>query len=194
MFERSWYGFQASLNAISRNGEYLSNREWAEVIMNDSWATYQDLISWGVEFPIENDRIKDHYQPLSMIDTSGMHTLFAQIPLRRGNFSVLRKQVLKSGAKVMDRVMVTDLLEHDNRVAGAAGFSIEKNDLYIIKAKAVIISTGMSSFKPAGSAISCLTGDGDAMAYRAGAEITGKEFSTKFVTIAANPYWRSYPG
>ena len=194
-FNPDWgHSLEASLNAISRNGEYLSNREWAEVIMDDSWATYQDLISWGVEFPIENDRIKDHYQPLSMIDTSGMRTLFAQIPLRRGNFSVLRKQVLKSGAKVMDRVMVTDLLEHDNRVAGAAGFSIEKNDLYIIKAKAVIISTGMSSFKPAGSAISCLTGDGDAMAYRAGAEITGKEFSTKFVTIAANPYWRSYPG
>ena len=194
-FNPDWgHSLEASLNAISRNGEYLSNREWAEVIMNDSWSTYQDLVSWGVKFPIENERIKDHYQPLSMIDTSGMRTLFGQIPIRRGNFSVLRKQVCKSGAEVIDRVMVTDLLKQGKGVAGAAGFTIEHNDLYIFKAKAVIISTGVSSFKPAGSAVACLTGDGDAMAYRAGAEITGKEFSSKFVTIAANPYWRSYPG
>ena len=89
-FNPDWgHNLEATLNAINRNGEYLSNREWAEVIMNDSWETYQDLVSWGVEFPIENDRIKDHYQPLSMIDASGMRTLFGQIPIRRGDFSVL---------------------------------------------------------------------------------------------------------
>jgi succinate dehydrogenase/fumarate reductase flavoprotein subunit len=195
LFNPDWgHNLEASLNAINRNGEYLSNREWAEVIMNDSWETYQDLISWGVKFPIENDRIKDHYQPLSMMDASGMRTLFGQIPIRRGNFNVLRKQVLKSGAEVMDRIMVTDLLKQKDRVVGAAGFSIERNAFHVFKAKATIISTGVSSFKPAGSAVACLTGDGDAMAYRAGAEITGKEFSSKFVSTAAHPYWRSYAG
>jgi hypothetical protein len=32
------------------------------------------------------------------------------------------------------------------------------------------------------------------MAYRAGAEVTGKEFPSKFITIAAFPQWRSYAG
>lgn len=188
------HNLEASIHAISKNGEYLNNREWTEVIMNDSWATYQDLLSWGVDFPVEQDHKKDHYIPLTMTDPSGMRRLFGQVPLRRGNFSVLRKQVVKSGAKVMDRIMVTDLLKQNNGVTGAIGFSIEKNDFYLFKTKAIIISTGMSSFKPSGSAVACLTGDGDAMAYRAGAELTGKEFSTKFVTLAINPSWRSYPG
>jgi succinate dehydrogenase/fumarate reductase flavoprotein subunit len=188
------HNLDASIHAISKNGEYLNNREWTEIIMNDSWATYQDLLSWGVDFPIEQDHKKDHYIPLTMTDPSGMRTLFGQVPLRRGNFRVLRKQAVKSGAKVLDRVMVTDLLKQNDRVTGAIGFSIEKNDFYLFKTKAIVISTGMSSFKPSGSAIAGLTGDGDAMAYRAGAELTGKEFSTKFVTLALNPSWRSYPG
>jgi succinate dehydrogenase/fumarate reductase flavoprotein subunit len=188
------HNLEASLHAISKNGEYLNNREWTEVIMNDSWATYQDLLSWGVEFPIESDHRKDHYQPLTMTDALGMRTLFGQVPIQRGNFSVLRKQVIKSGARVMDRIMVTELLKQKHEIVGATGFSIDVNDLYVFKAKAVVISTGSSSFKPYGTAIACLTGDGDAMAYRAGAEITGKEFSTKFITIAAHPSWRSYAG
>jgi succinate dehydrogenase/fumarate reductase flavoprotein subunit len=39
-----------------------------------------------------------------------------------------------------------------------------------------------------------LTGDGDVMAYRAGAEVTGKEFPAKFITMPAYPEWRSYLG
>ena len=40
----------------------------------------------------------------------------------------------------------------------------------------MILCTGASGFKPAGWQIGSLTSDGDAMAYRIGAEITGKEW------------------
>ena len=83
---------------------------------------------------------------------------------------------MKSGVKIMDRIMVTDLLKQDGKVVGAIGFPMDSDDLYIFKAKATVVSAGSNSFKPAGSEICCLTGDGEAMAYRAGAEITGKEF------------------
>lgn len=52
----------------------------------------------------------------------------------------------KSGATMLDRVMITDLiLQEDNRVAGAVGFHIRTGEFYIIHAKAVVLSTGSMS-------------------------------------------------
>ena len=74
----------------------------------------------------------------------------------------MRSVVLKSGIRVMDRIMVTDLLKQDGMVIGAVGFHTRTGDFYVFKAKATVICTS--------------GGIGEAMAYRAGAEISGKEF------------------
>ena len=197
VFNPEWgHDLDASMKVISKNGEYINNQEWTETILKDSLATYQDLVSWGVKFPVEvkTGKMKDYYKPLSMIDSAGMRTLFAQIPMQRGNLHMLRGQAVKDGVKVMDRVMITDLIRQDGKVVGAIGFSLTSFDLYIFKTKAIVLCTGISSFKPPGSGLAGLTGDGEAMAYRAGAEVTGKEFPTKFITMPAYPAWRSYLG
>jgi succinate dehydrogenase/fumarate reductase flavoprotein subunit len=72
--------------------------------------------------------------------------------------------------------MITDLLTHKGRVIGAVGISAEEADFLVVNAKATVICTGGSGFKPNGWPIHELTADGDAMAYRVGASITGKEF------------------
>ena len=36
-------------NFISQHGEYMNNPEWTEITLKDSFARYQDLLSWGVE-------------------------------------------------------------------------------------------------------------------------------------------------
>jgi succinate dehydrogenase/fumarate reductase flavoprotein subunit len=195
MFNPEWgHDLQAAMNAVARNGEYLNDRDWTEVILKDSLGTYEDLVSWGVQFPASDGKVGEQYQPLDMKDSSGMRSLFGQVFMRRGNLHVLNKQITARQIKVMPRIMVTDFLTSEGSVVGTIGFSLENDEVYVIKAKATIVSTGVNSFKPAGAAISSLTGDGDAMAYRAGAEITGKEFPSKFVTIAAYPQWRSYAG
>ncbi len=195
MFNPDWgHDMQACMNAIARNGEYLNDREWTETILRDSYATYEDLLSWGVQFPDTEGTFGDQYQPLDMKNSSGMRSLFGQVFIRRGNFHVLSKQVAARGIKIMGRFMVTDFLKGNGEVTGAIGFSLDTGDGFVIKAKATIVCTGMNSFKPPGQGTTCLTGDGDAMAYRAGAEVTGKEFPAKFVTIAAYPQWRSYAG
>ena len=99
----------------------------------------------------------------------------------------LRKQVEKVGVKILDRVMITDLLKQDGKIVGAAGFALDNNELYIFKAKATVVSTGTSSFKPFAFPISSLTGDGAAMGYRAGAEVSGKEFNFTTRTNVENP-------
>jgi succinate dehydrogenase/fumarate reductase flavoprotein subunit len=195
VFNPEWgHNLDACMNVIGKSGEYLNDHEWTETVLKESWGTYLDMVSWGVEFPMDIDKVKKEKSTLTLANSAGEPT-FGQIPIQRGKHSpVLRKQAIKTGVHIMDRIMVTDLLKQDGKVTGALGFSLSGNDLYLFKAKATILCTGVSSFKPLGYATSALTGDGDAMAYRAGAAVTGKEFPAPFLTMAAFPAWRTYPG
>ncbi len=88
----------------------------------------------------------------------------------------LNKPLRDRKIPIVERVTLTNLLKDGDRVVGAMGISIDKNESLVIHAKSVILCTGASGFKPSGWQIGSLTSDGDAMAYRVGAEITGKEW------------------
>ncbi len=170
--------FETIMEALNRDGEYINNQEWCEIITKESWGIHQDLAAWGVPF--------DPYTPemAKMICPP-----YTNVPIPfRGITPPIRKQAARVGVKCMDRIMVTDLLMHDNQVAGAAGFSIDSGDFYVFKAKATVLTAGGNSFKPAGFPIHMLTGDAEAMAYRAGAGIASKEFCcTTHPTRLATP-------
>ena len=57
--------------------------------------------------------------------------------------------------------MVADLLKQDGQIAGAVGFDVRDGEFYVFKAKATVV---------------CAPGAGEALGFRAGAEIGGKEF------------------
>jgi succinate dehydrogenase/fumarate reductase flavoprotein subunit len=186
VFNPEWgLDLDACMKAINIKGEYINNREWTELVFRDSWARYQDLLSWGAEFPVEEDTllVKD-FLPFGIVRIK-----------RRKITPLLRSQAVKSGVKIMDRVMVSDLLKQDGKVIGAIGFPMDSEELYIFKAKATVLSAGYNSFKPVGAEICSLTGDGEAMAYRVGAEITCKEFPD-VGNYGMNPYpaWRGGRG
>ncbi|MDX2436925.1 MAG: FAD-binding protein [Acidobacteriota bacterium] len=88
----------------------------------------------------------------------------------------LRRPLEERQIPLYERVMLTHLLKEDGRIAGAMGLYLDKNETLVILARSVILCTGASGFKPPGWQIGSLTSDGDAMAYRIGAEITGKEW------------------
>jgi succinate dehydrogenase/fumarate reductase flavoprotein subunit len=75
--------------------------------------------------------------------------------------------------------MITDLLKQDSEVIGAVGFHTRTGDFFNFKANATVMSTGNGTFDMAGAMgpVGFLSYDGEAMAYRAGAEISGKEFT-----------------
>jgi len=100
---------------------------------------------------------------------------------------ILRSRVEKSGVRIIDRVMMTDLIKRDGRIVGAVGFPLDEDRMLVIRAKATIMCAGAGGYKPAGYPISSLTHDGDAMAYRVGAEIGGKEFIDFHITAMDYP-------
>jgi succinate dehydrogenase/fumarate reductase flavoprotein subunit len=183
-YNSEWgHDFSALMNTVNVMCEYINNREWSEIIVKEAWARYQDLVSWGAELPLDRKKWVREYGP------------FSSIRLRhRKHVPALRKRAEKVGVKVMDRIMVTDLLKRDGEVAGAIGFSYDTGDLYIFKAKATVLSAGGNSFKPPGFHISCLTGDAEAMAYRVDAEIAGKEFLSTHPTNVRYPAWSLHGG
>lgn len=111
--------------------------------------------------------------------------------------AVFRNKLMEDkNIKVIERTMITTLLENDGIVAGAVGFKLDKKEAVIVKAKSVIMCTGAGGFKPNGFQVCSLTFDGDAMAYRIGAKISGKEFVDTHDTDPASPAycWGQWQG
>ena len=100
--------------------------------------------------------------------------------------NAFNKPIEERGIPVIERVMITNLLKENGRIAGAAGFSLDEGKACIIKAKSVILCTGAGGFKPNGFPICDLTHDGTVMAYNIGAKVTGKEWNDGHIAQAAN--------
>jgi succinate dehydrogenase/fumarate reductase flavoprotein subunit len=173
-FNPDWgHDLDAWMTLVNRTSEYVNNRYWTEITIRDSYARYLDLVSWGVRFTAGEDG-----QPARYPGPTGVTDQLRFEEDARGDYAqALRKQAQKSGVRIVDRVMLAELLKQEGRVAGAVGIPMDGGGLYVFIAKATIFCVGACGYKPAGyPPIVQLTGDGEAMAYRAGAEILGKEF------------------
>ena len=138
-------------------GEYMQNRTYLKLALDQSKAIGEEVLPWGI------------------FGTQKFGGIIAE-------------KVAEKGVKVIERTMMTSLIMQDGRVAGAIGFPMDEDGkATFINAKSVIICTGGSGFKPNGYPINSLTADGDAMSYRVGAEIGGKEFNDTHWTYFENP-------
>jgi succinate dehydrogenase/fumarate reductase flavoprotein subunit len=102
----------------------------------------------------------------------------------RGQKRILTEKALQKGAKIMNRVMMLDLLTVRDGLVGGIGIHTREEKAVVFRAKSVILATGCvdrlyPSPVPAwmASTPNCLTltGDGRTMAYRAGAALVGPE-------------------
>jgi hypothetical protein len=98
------------------------------------------------------------------------------------------KEVKRQGVGIYDYIMVTSLLTEGGkqgaRVIGATGVNVRTGEFYIFKAKAIVLSMGSAgnlwafSTELSGAFTEPnQTGDGSAMAWRAGAEFDNQERS-----------------
>lgn len=148
---------------VARLGEYVNRPDWMDVFLDRSEEFHDRLKSWGI---LDNN-----------------------IVVRGKSF---RAKLVDAGVTLIERLMVTDLLQaRDGRVAGAVGFhfddSTEPVSHVSVTSKAVVLCTGPATFKSPGFPAWGQTGDGDALAYRVGAMISGKEFSDTHMTFARYP-------
>lgn len=161
-----------------RRGEFFNDQDWLDVLFREEGRRIEDLVRWGVPFLREREG--------QLHVTTGFGHQVTRELLCDGHklMEVMRNKVLEAGVNLVERVMVTDLLTSDGkhpsggRVVGAVGFHGRTGDPVVYRSRSVVIATGRINAKMKGHFTYNITGDGTAMAYRAGAELSNMEFST----------------
>lgn len=159
------------LSDILKTGLGLADRSLSAIIANESSDRILELIELGVNFDRQGDNIHQRKlsgctkaRSLAQGGQTGVSILFA-----------LKKAAVLKGVKVIENLRVLDLIRHEGEVWGVSGLG--KGGQVDIHAKAVILANGgAGAIFPRNINHASLRGDGFAMAYRAGAQMTNMEF------------------
>ncbi|MEV8504872.1 fumarate reductase/succinate dehydrogenase flavoprotein subunit [Actinoplanes sp. NPDC051475] len=154
----------------------------------------QRLERYGVKF--EKDEYGDY--AVRQVHRSGRYVL----PMPEGRdvkkvlYRVLRRREMREKIQIENRVMPVRVLTRDGRAAGVAGFDTRSGAFVTVTAGAVVLATGACGRLglPASGYLygtyenPTNAGDGYAMAYHAGAELSGIE------CFQINPLIKDYNG
>jgi L-aspartate oxidase len=155
-------------------GDGLVDREAARVLVEEGPLRVEELLEWGTGFDRENGKL--------MLTREGAHSrnriLHANGDATGAEIgrSLLAHARACENITLMEWTTTVDLLVEDGEVKGALLLDAQ-NQLHAVRARAVLLASG-----GAGQVYSdttnppVATGDGIAMAYRAGAEIADMEF------------------
>ena len=143
-----------------------------------SWPMMQKLIDWGVCFPTDEDGNYDILQ----VHPKGKFCVTMKEPELK---TILHRHMVDGGARVINRTMAVEILVADGRVAGVIALNVRSGEMMVIRAKSVILSAGGTARfgLPASGHLYGVydfpgnTGDGYCLAYRAGAELSGFEYT-----------------
>jgi succinate dehydrogenase/fumarate reductase flavoprotein subunit len=148
----------SSDNWVGRN-YYLRDQRQAEIIAVEQDIREDELRDYGVEKPAANR---------------------SRSPPFRGGYAFtipLVNYLKKAKIETLERTMITDLIRIGDSVVGAVGFNLATAQFTVFRAKATILATGgMGEAYERNNVPKGITGDGYAMALRAGAELEDMEF------------------
>ncbi len=157
-----------------RGGQYLNNSRMAELHAKEAPARVRELEAWGALF----DRAADG----SILQRNfGGHAYprLAHVGDRTGleMIRTLQDHAVHQGIDDHMECAVIELLTDGDRVVGAFAFDRERGTFQVFRAKAVVLATGGvgKAFRITSNSWE-YTGDGHALAYRAGAALIDMEF------------------
>ena len=157
-----------------RGGQYVNNWRMAELHAKEAPDRVRELEAWGALF----DRTADG-RILQRNFGGHKYPRLAHVGDRTGleMIRTLQDHGIHRGLDVHMEFTVVSLLIDGARIAGAFGYDRERGRFQVFRAKAVVLATGgigrayrITSNSWEG------TGDGHALAYRAGAELIDMEF------------------
>lgn len=183
------------LKDILDAGQGMSDPRLSAIVAEEAIDAMRFLEGYGVHFEREGDDylvfracfsskprshvIKNHFKPI---------------------VSALGREAGRRGIEVMDRLMVTNLIVRDGECHGVHAIDHQGNPV-VIRAKATILTTGgASQLFEKNLYPNDITGDGYAMARRAGAYLANMEFmqagvstAAPFVNLFGNYLWDALP-
>jgi succinate dehydrogenase / fumarate reductase flavoprotein subunit len=179
--------WQVHFRDTMRGGKFLNHYRMAELHAKEAPSRIWELETYGALF----DRTKDgkisqrnfgghEYPRLAHVgDRTGLELIRT---LQQKIVSLQQDDKKNSGSyeaklQIFAETTITELLLDDGRVAGAVGYERASGDLVLFEAPAVVLATGGigKSFKVTSNSWE-YTGDGHALAMRAGGTLVNMEF------------------
>jgi len=157
-----------------RGGQYINNWRMAELHAKEAPARVRELEAWGALF----DRTPDG-RILQRNFGGHKYPRLAHVGDRTGleMIRTLQDHAIHLGIDVHMECTVLVLLKDGDRVAGAFGYDRERGRFRVFRAKAVVLATGGigRAFRITSNSWE-YTGDGQSLAYHAGAALQDMEF------------------
>jgi succinate dehydrogenase / fumarate reductase flavoprotein subunit len=157
-----------------RGGQYVNNWRMAELHAKEAPDRVKELEAWGAVF----DRTKDG-KILQRNFGGHRYPRLAHVGDRTGLelIRTLQDHGVHQGIEVFMEHTIVALLKDGDRVAGAFGYDRDRGRFKIFKSRAVVMATGGvgRAFKITSNSWE-YTGDGQSLAYHAGAELMDMEF------------------
>ena len=167
-------GWETHFADTMRGGQYLNSSRMAELHAQQAPDRVHELESWGAVF----DRTADG-KILQRNFGGHKYPRLAHVGDRTGleMIRTLQDHGIHQGIDVHMECTVVELLMDGDRVAGAFAYDRERGRFRVFKAKAIVLASGGigRAFKVTSNSWE-YTGDGQALAYRAGAELMDMEF------------------
>ena len=159
--------------ATVKGSDYLGDQDAIEIMCQEAGAALIELEHMGVIFN------RDDEGRLGTRRFGGQEvarTFFVADITGQAMLHVLFEQIVKSGVRIYEEWFVTSLVMIDGECRGVVALELMTGQLHLIKAKAVILATGGCGrvFEPTTNGL-IVTGDGLALAYRAGVPLMDME-------------------
>jgi len=162
-------------------GKFLNNQELVEVFAKESPKYILDLESYGAKFEKrEDNRFVQATMPGHRYARAVYYDFSTGLQFRKG----LKREVKRREIRVWEDFFVIDVLVSGGRVSGVLALDIRTGKFVVVECKAVILATGgnLELYYPHNDGSCDVTGDGSAIALRAGAELVDMEFQQFFPT------------
>ena len=156
-----------------KGSDYLGDQDAIEVMCREAGQAIIEQEHMGVIFSRDET---GHLGTRPFGGQQRARTFFAGDSTGQAMLHVMYEQIMKAGIGVYEEWFVTSLIIEDGQCHGVVALELMTGRLQIIKAKAVIMAAGGlgRAFEPTTNALIC-TGDGIALAYRAGASLIDME-------------------
>jgi L-aspartate oxidase len=162
-------------------GANLCDREVVEMVVREAPHHIHDLIAWGTKFDVENGSL--------LLGREGGHS-HRRIVHALGDATgheVMRAMIQRAktelGAQFWPRTFTIDLLTNDGVCCGALVWNADHGKTFVWAKQTILCTGGAGQIYRESTNPAVATGDGHAIAYRAGAELRDMEFMQFHPTV-----------
>ena len=195
--------FESHISDTLKSGAGLCREDVVDFVVTEGPERIRELIEWGVNFTKAEKNKSGGYDLGREGGHSRRRVLHAEdITGREVERALVEKAASKKNITIYENFFSIDLIcrakltghkDEEDRCLGAYVFDVDKGIVHTFRAKFIMLSTGGSgkvyliTTNP-----DIATGDGVAMAYRAGAEIANMEFMQFHPTCLYHPDAKSF--